>query len=123
MGYLLIFLVQIGYGKDAEFSSAFDRLGYLYVLDIHYDQTVYLECLELKVLERKSTRGAVPKRLQTTTESIGVSSYMNNLKTSYMQKLYICNSAKGKLTGLFHFAKVYIWDRGSNLIEPRTLVI
>lgn len=48
---------------------------------------------------------------------------MNKLKASDWQKLHIRNSAKGQLTGLFHFAKVYIWNQGSNRIEPRTLVI
>ncbi len=111
------------YGNDAEFASAIDRLGYLYMLDIHSDQSVYLECPELIVPKKKSTRGTAPKRLQATSESIGVSSYMNNLKSSDWKKLHIRNSAKGKLTGLFHFLKVYVWNKGSNRIEPRALVI
>ena len=111
------------YGNDAEFASTIESLGYLYMLDVHSDQPIYLECPELIVPERKGTRGVAPKRLQATTESIGVSSYMNKLKTSDWQKLHIRNSAKGKLTGLFHFAKVHIWNKGSNRIEPRTLVI
>ncbi len=50
------------YGNDAEFASVIDSLGYLYMLDIHSDQPIYLERPELIVPERKSTRGAVPDR-------------------------------------------------------------
>jgi SRSO17 transposase len=111
------------YGNDAEFASTIESLGYLYMLDVHSDQAIYLECPELIVPEKKGTRGVAPKRLQATTESIGVSSYMNKLKANDWQKLHIRNSAKGKLNGLFHFAKVHIWNKGSNQIELRTLVI
>ena len=58
------------YGNDAEFARAIDSLGYLYMLDVHSDQPIYLERPELIVPQRKSTRGAAPKRLQATTESI-----------------------------------------------------
>jgi hypothetical protein len=33
------------------------------------------------------------------------------------------NTTKGKLIGDYHFADVFIWNRGSNQIEARLLVI
>ena len=37
--------------------------------------------------------------------------------------LKVRNTTKGALTGQYHFVKVFIWNKGSNLIESRMLVI
>ncbi len=46
------------YGNDADFASSIDLLGYLYMLDIHSDQKIYLERPDLILPERKSNRAA-----------------------------------------------------------------
>lgn len=33
------------------------------------------------------------------------------------------NTAKGTLKGLYHFRRVYIWDKKSNHVSPRLLII
>ena len=33
------------------------------------------------------------------------------------------NTTKGKFKGEYHFARVYIWDKNINEVEPRLLVI
>ena len=39
------------------------------------------------------------------------------------RKLTVRNTTKGKLTGYFHFANVYIWNKTKDRIEQRLLVI
>jgi hypothetical protein len=45
------------------------------------------------------------------------------LKADKWQTLKVRNTTKGKLIGEYHFVKVFIWNKGSNLIESRMLVI
>jgi hypothetical protein len=44
-------------------------------------------------------------------------------QTNDWQTMILRNTAKGKLIGNYHFAKVFVWNRSTNQIEPRTLVI
>jgi SRSO17 transposase len=111
------------YGNDADFARSIDSMGYLYMLDIHANQKIYLECPELFLPERKSTRGAGPKRLKASTNDISVSQYLKTIERSGWKKLKVRNTTKGILTGEYHFARVFIWNKGANQIEPRMLVI
>jgi len=111
------------YGNDTGFARTIESLGYVYMLDIHSDQTIYLERPELLIPERKGAKGAKPKRLKATTEAISVSEYLQTLESSQWQKLKVRNTTKGALTGEYHFTRVFIWDKVMNQVEPRMLVI
>jgi len=93
------------YGNDADFARKIDELGYLYMLDIHANQSIYLEPTELEIPERKSAKGPTPKRLKATKPSMSVSDYMGELTDEHWQKLTVRNTTKGKLTGYYHFPK------------------
>lgn len=95
----------------------------IYMLDIHSDQKIFLNKPELYLPERKATKGPAPKRLKATTPDVSVSEYMENFQSTDWKKIQVRNTAKGKLTGEYHFAKVFIWNKSINQIEPRMLVI
>lgn len=111
------------YGNDADFARKIDELGYLYMLDIHANQLIYVEPAELEIPQRKSAKGPTPKRLKATKPSMSVTDYMGMLHDEQWQKLTVRNTTKGKLTGYYHFAKVYIWNKAIDRIEQRLLVI
>lgn len=111
------------YGNDADFARAIDDLGYVYMLDIHSDQTIYIERPELVLPERKSPQGPSPKKLKATTEDMSVSQYMKTLKNNDWQTLQVRNTTKGTLKGEYHFARVFIWNKSTNQIESRMLMI
>lgn len=111
------------YGNDANFANKIDQLGLIYMLDIHSDQPIYLEKPELFVPDRKSSRGREPKRLKASTESITVTQYYECLEEVDWQKIKVRNTAKGTLVSLYHFQKVYIWNKQTDQIESRVLVI
>ncbi len=111
------------YGNDIALARSVNSLGCIYMLDIHSTQQVYLEKPELYLPERKSRKGPAPKRIKASTESIKVKEYLKSLPASAWQKIKIRHSAKGILKGLFHFQKVYIWDKNINSLEERLLVI
>ena len=111
------------YGNDADLARSINNMGYLYMLDIHADQEVYLEKPELYLPERESPRGRAPKRLKSSMDAINANMYLKSLKNSDWQTLTVRNTTKGKLIADYHFANVFIWNKGSNQIEPRLLVI
>jgi len=94
-------------------------MGYLYMLDIHADQEIYLEKPELFLPERKSPKGREPKRLKASIDAINANEYLKTLKSCDWQTLTVRNTTKGKLIGDYHFADVFIWNKGSNQIEAR----
>lgn len=111
------------YGNDASLARAIDQMGYLYMLDIHSDQKIFTRKPDLFLPERKSYKGPDPKKLKATTPDMNVSEYMESLLASDWEKIQVRNTTKGKLTGEYHFAKVFIWDKSINQVEPRMLVI
>jgi SRSO17 transposase len=111
------------YGNDSNLARAIDEMGYLYMLDIHSDQKIFTQQPDLFLPERKGIKGPFPKKLKPTTQDIGVTQYMKNLHDNDWQKIVVRNTAKGKLTGEYHFARVFIWNKTFNQIEPRMLVI
>ncbi len=124
MGTVFDFVSADGYyGNDINFGSKINNLGLVYMLDIHSDQPVYLERPELFLPPRKSIRGREPKRLKANLESIKVSEYCKGLKANKWQKIKVRNTAKGSLVNFYHFAKVFVWNKETNAIENRLLVI
>lgn len=111
------------YGNDVDFASKIESLGYLYMLDVHSDQKIFTECPELIVPERKGNRGRKPTKFKATKEDICVSEYLKTLQKNDWQTLKVRNTTKGKLIGLYHFARVFVWNTGTNQIERRLLVI
>jgi SRSO17 transposase len=111
------------YGNDVDFARNIHEQGYLYMLDIHSDQKIFVDRPELYIPERTSTRGRAPKRLKATSEEISVSEYYKTLQSKDWERINVRNTAKGKLKGEYHFATVYVWNKTTNQIETRLLVI
>lgn len=111
------------YGNDCNLARKIDQLGLIYMLDIHSSQSVYLVKPELVLPERKGNRGPKLKRLTVTQQSIKVSEYFKGLEMEDWQEIKVRKTTKGTLKGIYHFAKVYIWNKQEDQIELRLLVI
>jgi len=111
------------YGNDAELARRIDEAGYLYMLDIHSDHTIYLSRPELHVPSRKCDRGRTPQKLKVSTKGTTASEYLQTLQPEQWQKITVRNTAKGVLTGFYHFVNVWIWNKAIDRVEPRLLVI
>ena len=111
------------YGNDAKLAREIDEMGYIYMLDIHSNQTIYLEEPQLIVPERTGKRGKTPHKLKPNTEGISVKQYFESLTDNDFETLTVRNTAKGKLKSDYHFAKVFIWDKITNQVEPRMLQV
>ena len=111
------------YGNDTTFAREIDHMGQIYILDVHSDQPIYLQKPELFLPERKTNKGPYPKKLKASADHTAVSKYISTLQTSDWKTIDIRHSAKGVLKGQFHFKTVYIWDKNTNTVENRLLVI
>ena len=111
------------YGNDIELAHKIEDLGYLYMMDIHKDQTIYLEEPELKIPEKRGKRGRKPFLPKPNKGSIRVDNYQKELSHEQWTEIKIRNTAKGYLKAKFHFAQVFIWDKVHGTIEKRLLVI
>jgi len=111
------------YGNDAELARRINESGYLYMLDIHSDQTIYLSRPELYVPPRKSSRGRAPEKLKATIQGITAQEYLQTLSNGQWKELSVPNTSKGVLTGFYHFVNVWIWNKAVDQVEPRLLVI
>lgn len=111
------------YGNDSDLARKVDSLGLIYMFDIHSNQQVYLEKPELVLPESKGKRGPKPKLWTVKGQSIKVSEYIEDLEQNDWEEIKVRKTAKGTLRGLYHFAKVYIWNKQVNQIEERMLII
>lgn len=111
------------YGNDAGLARWIDGMGLVYMLDVHANQSVFLERPQLEVPNRKSPKGRHPKKLKPDKESTTVAKYAETLNPDQWETLTVRNTAKGKLKADYHVAKVYIWDKSESMIEPRLLQI
>jgi SRSO17 transposase len=111
------------YGNDTAFARKINNMGLVYMLDIHSDQKIFLEKPELYLPERKTAKGPAPKKLKANTDHVAAIQYIGLLKPSDWEAIDIRDSAKGILKGMFHFKTVYIWDKNTNTVEERLLVV
>jgi SRSO17 transposase len=111
------------YGNDADFAGIIEEMGYLYMLDIHSDQEIFLEKPELLLPEKKGVRGRTPKRLKSDKNGVKANEYIKSLGADKWKTLKVRNTTKGVLTGKYHFVKVFIWNKSSDQVEPRMLMI
>ena len=111
------------YGNDVVFAREIGNMGLVYMLDIHSDQTIFLEKPELFLPERKTAKGTHPKKLKASTEHTKAAKYIGSLNSSDWEELSIRHSAKGVLKGLFHFRNVHVWDKNTNAVENKLLVV
>jgi hypothetical protein len=96
MGIVFDFVGADGlYGNDAAFAREIDKLGLVYMLDIHSDQQIYMEEPELRIPERKTAKGPAPKKLKASSEPIAVCKYIGALEPSQWKTIDIRQSAKG----------------------------
>lgn len=111
------------YGNDPEFASKIEDLGYLYMLDIHKDQKIFLERPEFIVPERKGTKGKFPTIARPDKKSFRVDEYYKGLKHNDWETIKVRNTTKGYLKASYHFAQVFIMNETRGTTQRRLLVI
>lgn len=114
------------YGNGFEFSKGLESMGVDYVLEVHSDQTIYLQKPEIYIpVAKEGARGRKPSLPKTDTQGTTVDQYVKSLRKSQFKEVRIRPTTKGWLTALIHVVPVWVWDKKSgdqNAIH-QTLVI
>jgi len=111
------------YGNDADLADAIDDMGSVYMLDIHSNQQIYTTEPELILPEKKGTKGPHTRKAKASGKPVKVTDYMESLSPEDWEEIEVRNTCKGKLKGWYHFARVFIWNKNSNQIRSRLLII
>jgi SRSO17 transposase len=111
------------YGNSVELAEAIESMGYVYMLDIHSNLTVYLEEAAIEIPSAKGKRGRQPSLAKPVVKGIRVDRYRSELSDNDWQVIKVRNTTKGKLTADYHFRTVYIFDEANSRMLRRLLVI
>ena len=110
------------YGNSIELAEAIENMGFIYMLDIHSNLTVYLEECGIGI-PPSTGKGRKPTKEKPLSEGIRADRYMSGLTEKDWQGIDVRNTTKGKLIADYHFRRVYIWDKPNNRMLRRLLVI
>lgn len=111
------------YGNDAELADKLDDLGCLYMMDVHCNQSIFLEKPQWQIPSKKGKAGRKPQIEKPNQPSFRVDEYCKALDKEHWKEIKVRNTAKGKLKGMFHFQNVFILNKTRNTFEKRLLVI
>ncbi len=93
------------YGDDPEFLRRRDQMEETYILDIHTDQTIYLNDPAHYIPPRKSSRGRRPTRLKPDQVAVEVSQRPDEQPKSAWEKMFVRHGAKGFIFAEFFTVK------------------
>lgn len=99
-----------GYGKGPGFCMALDRMGELFVVDLHSDFTVYLEDPKPYIPEKESKRGPKFTRYRTDDKSYEAREVVELFKLSDQPILKVRKTSRGPLKVRVLRVPVYVWD-------------
>ena len=102
-----------GYGKGPFFCMALDRMGELFVVDLHSDFTVYLDDPKPYIPDKKSEKGRPFTRYRTDAKGYEVKDVVDLFKLSDQPVLKIRNTSRGPLKVRVLRVAVYVWDQKS----------
>ena len=111
-----------GYGKGPGFCIALDRMGELFVVDLHSDFTVYLDDPKPYIPKNKNKPGRPFTRYRTDAKSYEVKEVVELFKLSDQPVLKLRKTSRGPLKVRALRVPVYVWDGESSDAKRYVLV-
>ena len=111
------------YGHNSELCEGIDELDKLFVLDVHKDETVYLEEPSFSVPERKSKKGRAPSKLKANTKAIRLDSLMEKVSKENWIRVDVRDSTSGILRRDVYKQEVWSWNGKEEKARKRTVII
>jgi len=101
-----------GYGKEPDFLRALEDLGCRFVVDVHKDQSIYLDDPKplLPSDKKNKKRGRKATRLRACNKSIKVEKCFEGLPTSEWKDYVLRDSTRGKIKVEAASQQVWLWD-------------
>ena len=98
------------YGHNTELCKGLDNLEQFFVLDIHKDETIYVEEPSFFIPIKKSGRGRKPIKLKADKKAIRLDKLLNKIQNNEWQLEEIRDTTKGKLRLYVYKIQVWTWD-------------
>lgn len=98
------------YGNDPWFLRQLDQMNETFVIDVHADQSIYIDDPEPYVPKRRTNRGRTPSRLKTRQRSIKVSDWVKQQPAEAWTQVVVRDSTKGSLKVWMLHGRVWLWD-------------
>ena len=111
------------YGNSYYFQHELDKMGILFVLDIHSDQHIYTEPPVIAIPEKTTIAGRNPSRYKAAGDAIEVRAFAKTIAAEAWQKIRLRQTGKGDLNCQGYSQKVYLWDGESSSYMERKLVL
>ena len=111
------------YGHNSELCNGIDALDKLFVLDVHKDETVYLEEPTLAVPPRKSKHGKAPSNFKADKEAIRLDSLTTKVSQNEWVRADVRDSTSGILRRDVYKREVWVWDGKEEKARKRTVII
>jgi SRSO17 transposase len=111
------------YGHTSSFCKALQERGLFYVLDVHKDESVYLQEPVFVVPEKKPGRGRTPINAKANCQSFRLNDYLSTLDEKEWIEEKIRKTDKGWLVLKIHKTTVWIKDSVTNQAYRQTLLI
>ena len=111
------------YGHSYELCKGIDQLGKLFVLDVHKDETVYLQEPVISVPERKSKKGKTPFKLTADKAAVRLDALLDGILTNEWIRVNVRDSTSGILQRDVYKRQVWVWDKEESQARKRTLII
>ena len=111
------------YGHSTELCEAIDDMGLFFVLDVHKDETIFLQEPHFEVPERKSKKGRAPENLKADTDALRLDCLQERIQPQDWKLEQIRDTTKGLLRLWVYKTDVWSWDNQSMYPNKRTLII
>lgn len=111
------------YGHNYELGKAIDDLNLFFVLDVHKDETVFLEEPTFEMPQKKKGRGRAPKTVKALQPKVRLDKIMQQLTPSDWKLEDVRDSVKGKIRMFVFKTQVWTWNGKEQTARKRTLII
>ena len=111
------------YGHNTELCKGLDDLGQFFVLDVHKDETIYLDEPSFFVPKKKSGRGRKPTKYKADKKAIRLDKLLNQIQDNEWQLEEIRDTTKGKLRLYVYKIQVWTWNGEEKEARRRILII
>lgn len=111
-----------GYGKEPDFLSALDDDNEQFVVDVHKDQTIYLEDPAPYIPQRRLTKGRAPSRHTTDTPKTTAEAWLAAQPEAAWQRIKTRDSTKGTLEVDIITQRVWAWNHSESSARQWHLV-
>lgn len=106
------------YGSCLSLLYELDELKHWFMAEARNNLQIYLQLPNIGVPQSRQGKGRKPKKLKADIASRSTKDYLETLKDTDWTELTIRDGTKRKITGLYHRAKIWIWDENKQNQQP-----